>query len=86
MNEFLRIFSPTFFIVYFEIAFVAKSVVVAKQIGKNSLILSKHGGASGLIGLYFKLTMIFTFGYILLFAFVPTLYEYFLPIRHLVTL
>lgn len=86
MNEFLRIFLPTYFIVYFGIAFVAKSIIVAKRIGKNPLVLPKDDSAYGLIGLYFKLTMIFMFVYVLLFAFVPTLYEYFLPIKQLETL
>ncbi|PST43445.1 isoprenylcysteine carboxylmethyltransferase family protein [Riemerella anatipestifer] len=86
MNEFLRIFLSTYFIVYFGIAFVAKSVIVAKRIGKNPLVLPKDDSAYGLIGLYFKLTMIFMFVYVLLFAFVPTFYEYFLPIRQLETL
>jgi hypothetical protein len=86
MNEFLRIFLPTYFIIYFGIAFVVKSVIVAKRIGKNPLVLPKDNSAYGLIGLYFKLTMIFMFVYVLLFAFVPTLYEYFLPIRQLESL
>ena len=50
MNEFLRIFLPTYFIVYFGIAFVAKSVIVAKRIGKNPLVLPKDDSAYGLIG------------------------------------
>ena len=86
MNEFLRIFLPTYFIVYFGIAFVTKSVILAKRIGKNPLVLPKDDSAYGLIGLYFKLTMIFMFVYVLLFAFVPTLYEFFLPIQQLETL
>lgn len=86
MNEFLRIFLPTYFIVYFGIAFVAKSVIVAKRIGKNPLVLPKDDSAYGLIGLYFKLTMIFMFVYVLLFALVPTLYEKFLQISQLDTL
>ncbi|MDY3548372.1 isoprenylcysteine carboxylmethyltransferase family protein [Riemerella anatipestifer] len=86
MSEFLRIFLLAYFIVYFGIAFVAKSVIVAKRIGKNPLVLPKDDSAYGLIGLYFKLTMIFMFVYVLLFAFVPTFYKYFLPIRQLETL
>ncbi len=86
MNEFLRIFLPTYFIIYFGIAFVAKSVIVAKRIGKNPLVLPKDDSAYGLIGFYFKLTMIFMFVYVLLFAFVTTIYETFLPIVQLDTL
>lgn len=83
MNEFLITFLPTYFIIYFGIAFVAKSVIVAKRIGKNPLVLSKDDSAYGLIGFYFKLTIIFMFVYVLLFAFVPTLYDKFLPISQL---
>lgn len=80
MIEFLRVFLPAFFIVYFGIAFVAKSVIVAKRIGKNPLVLPKDDSAYGLIGFYFKLTLIFMFVYVLLFAFFPQLYDSFLPI------
>lgn len=83
MEEILRILLPTYFIIYFGIAFVVKSVIVAKRIGKNPLVLPKDDSAYGLIGLYFKLTMIFMFIYVLLFAFVPTLYNVFLPIEQL---
>jgi protein-S-isoprenylcysteine O-methyltransferase Ste14 len=85
MNEILRIFLPTYFIVYFGIAFVAKSVIVAKRIGKNPLVLPKDDSAYGLIGSYFKLTMIFMLIYVLVFAFIPTLYGNFLPIQQLET-
>ena len=80
MNEFLRIFLPTYFIVYFGIAFVAKSVIVAKRIGKNPLVLPKDDSAYGLIGLYFKLTLVAMFLYVLAFAFFPTWHDNFLPI------
>src|SRR5215204_2970783 len=83
MEQFLRIILPAYFIIYFGIAFVAKSIIVAKRIGKNPLVLPKDDSAYGLIGLYFKLTMIFMFVYVLLFAFVPTLYESFLPVTRL---
>ena len=86
MEQILKILLPTYFVIYFGVAFVAKSVIVAKRIGKNPLVLPKDDSAYGLIGLYFKLTMIFMFVYILLFSFVPTLYNKFLPIQQLDTL
>lgn len=85
MEQFLRIFLPAYFVVYFGIAFVAKSIIVAKRIGKNPLVLPKDDSAYGLIGLYFKLTLIFMFIYVLLFAFIPTLYGKFFPILQLDT-
>ncbi len=86
MEELLRIILPVYFIVYFGIAFFAKSLIVAKRIGKNPLVLPKDDSAYGLIGLYFKLTMIFMFVYVLVFAFIPQIYEYFLPVKQLETL
>jgi protein-S-isoprenylcysteine O-methyltransferase Ste14 len=83
MNEFLRVFLAAYFIVYFGIAFVAKSVLVAKRIGKSPLVLPRDDSAYGLIGFYFKLTIIFIFIYVLLYAFAPTFYSTFLPILQL---
>lgn len=81
MEQFLRIFLPIYFIIYFGVAFVAKSFIVAKRIGKTPLVLPKDDSAYGLIGLYFKLTLIAMFIYVLVFAFLPGLHNYFLPIK-----
>jgi protein-S-isoprenylcysteine O-methyltransferase Ste14 len=83
MEQFLRIILPTYFIIYFGIAFVAKSLIVAKRIGKNPIVLPQDDSAYGLIGMYFKLTIILMFIYVLVFAFVPTLYNNFLQIKKL---
>jgi hypothetical protein len=83
MEQLLRIFLPTYFIIYFGIAFIAKSLIVAKRIGKNPVVLPKDDSAHGLIGLYFKLTMIFMFVYVLLFAFGPILYDIFCQLNNL---
>lgn len=83
MTEFLRYILPTYFLIYFGVAFVLKSLIVAKRIGKNPLVLPKDDSAYGLIGLYFKLTLIAMFVYVLAFAFFPTWHDYFLPIKQL---
>lgn len=83
MEQTLRILLPIYFIIYFGVAFVAKSLIVAKRIGKNPLVLPKDDSAFGLIGFYFKMTIISMFIYILLFAFFPTNYNKFLPILEL---
>ena len=80
MIDFLRIILPIYFSIYFGVAFVLKSVVVAKRIGKNPLVLPKDNSAYGLIGLYFKLTLIAMFIYVLAYAFFPTWHDNFLPI------
>jgi protein-S-isoprenylcysteine O-methyltransferase Ste14 len=72
MTDFLRFFLPIYFIVYFGIAFMLKSLLVALRIGKNPLVLPQDDTAYGLVGRYFKLTLIAMFAYVLLYAFMPT--------------
>jgi len=83
MTDILRIVLPIYFIIYFGVAFVLKSVVVAKRIGKNPLVLPKDDSVYGLIGLYFKVTLITMFVYVLLYAFFPNYHDIFLPITQL---
>ncbi|WP_396146211.1 methyltransferase family protein [Flavobacterium sp.] len=83
MADFIKIILPIYFIIYFGIAFVLKSLIVAKRIGKNPLVLPKDDSAYGLIGLYFKLTLIAMFVYVLAFAFFPAWHTYFLQIIQL---
>ncbi len=71
MDEILRLTLPIYFIIYFGLAFVLKSIIVARRIGKNPLVLPKDDSAFGLIGLYFKLTFIAMSIYVLAFAFFP---------------
>jgi protein-S-isoprenylcysteine O-methyltransferase Ste14 len=83
MENLLKIVIPIYFLIYFGIAFVAKSIIVAKRIGKNPLVLPKDESAYGLIGKYFKLTIIFLFAYTLFFGLSTFTYSYFLPIHFL---
>ena len=80
MDEILRLTLPIYFIIYFGLAFVLKSVIVARRIGKNPLVLPKDESAFGLIGVYFKLTLIAMFIYVLAYAFFATWHNNFLPI------
>lgn len=71
MTDFIRVFIPLFFIVFFLTAFFGTSFIVSKRIGKNPNVLPKDDSAYGLIGRYFKLTLIFLFIYTLLLFFFP---------------
>ncbi len=83
MTGFLRLFLPIFFIIYFGVVFILKSVIVAKQTGKNPFVLPKDDSTFGIIGTYMKLTFAVLFLYVLICAFFPTWYNYFLPISQL---
>lgn len=72
MTDFIRVFIPLFFIVFFLTAFFGTSFIVSKRIGKNPNVLPKDDSAYGLIGRYFKLTLLFLFIYTLLLFFYPT--------------
>jgi protein-S-isoprenylcysteine O-methyltransferase Ste14 len=83
MNDFIRILLPIYFIIYFGLAFVLKSLIVARKIGKNPLVLPQDDSAFGLIGLYFKLSLIAMFLYTLVYAFFANWHAQFLPISAL---
>jgi len=84
MDEILRLILPIYFIIYFGLAFVLKSLIVAKRIGKNPLVLPKDDSAYGLIGLYFKLTLIAMLIYVAVYALFPHWHDKFLPITQLI--
>lgn len=68
-----------YFVLFFGVAFVWKTIAVARRIKKNPLVLPKDDSAYGLIGSYFKLTLIALFLYVLAYALFPQAYAYFQP-------
>lgn len=85
MEQLLRIVLPVYILLYFGIAFVLKSVIVAKRIGKNPFVLPKDDSAYGLLGFYFKIILIAMLLYVMVYALYPSVYSYFLPITQLNT-
>lgn len=81
MEEFLRISLPIYFILYFGIVFLLKSAIVGKRIGKSPFVLPKDDSIYGIVGRYFKITIISLFTYVILFSMFPNLYQFFLPIE-----
>lgn len=71
MIDFLRFFLPIYLMLFFGVAFVAKSILVAKEIGKSPLVLPKDDSAYGLIGNYFKIEMLLMLVYVFVFAYQP---------------
>ncbi len=79
----LRIALPVFFAFYFGIAFIAKSYLVARRIGKNPMVFPVDESAHSLIGYYFKILMAVLFIYVIIYGLKPNYYDYFLPIHQL---
>lgn len=67
----MRFFIPLYFIVFFTVSFLGISFTVARKIGKNPNVLPKDDSAYGLIGFYFKITIITLFIYTVLFLLFP---------------
>lgn len=66
MTDFIRLFIPFYFILFFAVSFLGISIVVAKKIGKNPNVLPKDDSAYALVGWYFKLILTALFIYTLL--------------------
>ena len=81
MEQIIKIGLPIYFALFFGIAFAFKSLLVAEKIGKSPMVLPKDDSAYGLIGTYFKLTMVGLFFYTILYSFVPNSHDYLLPIK-----
>lgn len=74
----MRFFIPLYFIVFFTVSFLGISFTVAQKIGKNPNVLPKDDSAYGLIGFYFKITIITLFIYtVLLLLFPQTVFSTF---------
>lgn len=74
----MRFFIPLYFIVFFTVSFLGISFTVARKIGKNPNVLPKDDSAYGLIGFYFKITVITLFIYtVLLLLFPQTVFSTF---------
>lgn len=83
MEDLLRVGLPIYFILYFGIAFVLKTILVSKRIGKNPLVLPNDDTAYGMITSYFKLTVIAIVCYLITFSFFPKIYALIPPIKSL---
>ena len=79
-GDILRITLPVFFLIYFGLAFVGKSYLVARRIGKSPVVFPTDESAHSLIGFYFKVLMFLLFLYVLAYALLPEYYSHFLPV------
>ena len=81
MELLLRIILPVYFMLYFFLLFVLKTVIVGKRINKNPLVLPQDDTAYGLVGLYFKITLLALALYTVIFASFPEMHLYFIQLN-----
>ncbi len=70
-DQLLKLILPIYLAIYFCFAFLLKTWLVSKRIGKNPLVLPKDDTAYGLVGRYFKYTLIAILLYVVLYAVFP---------------
>lgn len=80
MTDYIKYFLLLYFILFFGIAFFGISYLVSKKINKSPMVLPKDDSAYGLVGLYFKLTLMLLFVYVVTLMFVHDYTSTFLPI------
>jgi protein-S-isoprenylcysteine O-methyltransferase Ste14 len=76
MEQVLRVAVPSYFLVYFLFAFIIRTVITAKQIGKNPLVFPKDDSAYALLGFYFKIFIVVLFAFTLAYGCSHSVYVY----------
>ncbi len=82
MEQVLRTVVPSYFLVYFLFAFVIRTIITAKQIGKNPLVFPKDDSAYALLGFYFKIFIVVLFAFTLAFGCSHNVYVYMSKIQN----
>ena len=79
----MQIFLVTYLIFFFGLAIILPSYRIWKTTGVNPYKLGKSESAHDYIGILFRLSMLAVALVVILFAFLPGLYEYLVPISYL---
>ena len=85
MDESLKYFLPVFLLIYFAVAFVLPSYRVWKRTGVNPVTFGGGDNAHDYIGKLFKIVMLGLTVVIIIYAFLPGIYHYLLPVFWLET-
>jgi protein-S-isoprenylcysteine O-methyltransferase Ste14 len=80
MSLFLKIFLPIYFVLFFGLAMLWRSIFVWKATGLNPYKLSSTDSAHDYIGVWFRLVMLAAAVMVALYAFAPNAYPFLMPI------
>ena len=83
MTEFLRIFLPIYYAIFFFAVFLLRTAIVWQKTGINAFVLLKQGGTYGVIGVYFKLLPLASFLAVVSYSFFPSMYDFLAPFHWL---
>ncbi len=79
----MRLFLPLYLILFFGLAMILPSYRIWKTTGINPYKLGRSASAHDYIGVLFRLVMLAIMLVVILFTFLPNLYEYLVPILYL---
>lgn len=82
MNQY-QFFLPLITVLYLLVVFIIRSIIVWRQTGVNPFVFGSSDKAYDYLGFIYKMTVIGIASVILLYSFIPHLYEYLVPIRYL---
>lgn len=77
----LRYFLPIYLVAYVMAAFFLRSFVVWKKTGVNPIVFKGSDSAHDFIGRVFKALFAVIVASVIIFAFIPNLYQYLMPIH-----
>jgi protein-S-isoprenylcysteine O-methyltransferase Ste14 len=72
---------PLYFVLYFTLAFVLPSVRVARRTGHNPVVIPRDETPYGIVGRYFRLTLVGLLVYVIAHGFVPAVRPHLLPLE-----
>ncbi len=79
----MKVFLLAYLLIFFGLAMILPSYRVWKTTGVNPYKLGKSESAHDYIGILFRLSILGVMVVVVLFAFLPSLYEYLVPISYL---
>lgn len=80
MDDILRIILPLYLLAFFAIAFVWRSYLVWKRTGVNPYVVGKTDSPIDFIESFYRLPVILLAVVVIIFSFVPQIYQYAAPI------
>ena len=75
----LRYFLPIYLVIYVIVAFFWRTYVVRKRTGINPVVFARSDNAHDFIGRVFKLLFVAVVAVVVVYSFIPSIYQYLMP-------
>ncbi len=75
----IRYFLPIYLVIYVIVAFFWRTYVVRKRTGINPVVFARSDNAHDFIGRVFKLLFVAVVAVVVVYSFIPSIYQYLMP-------